>query len=75
VRITQADYRSTISPYNTYLNFGLPPGPIANPGIAAIRAAANPERSEFLYFQAECSGTGYHRFGLTFAEHVANSCS
>jgi UPF0755 protein len=74
-RITQADYRSTISPYNTYLNFGLPPGPIANPGLEAIRAAANPQPSNFLYFQADCSGNGYHRFALTFDEHLANSCS
>lgn len=74
-QITQADYTSTISPYNTYLNFGLPPGPIANPGIEAIRAAANPEETDYLYFQAECNGSGYHRFALNFAEHVANSCS
>ncbi len=75
VQITQADYRNTISPYNTYLNFGLPPGPIANPGIAAIQAAANPQPSDFLYFQADCNGSGYHRFAKTFEEHVANSCS
>jgi UPF0755 protein len=75
VRITQADYGNTISSYNTYLNLGLPPGPIANPSIEAIRAAANPQPSEYLYFQADCSGSGYHRYALTLAEHVANSCS
>ncbi|MFN8448883.1 MAG: endolytic transglycosylase MltG [Anaerolineae bacterium] len=74
-RITQADYTSTDSRYNTYLNLGLPPGPIANPGIEAIRAAANPAASDYLYFQADCSGSGYHRFALTLAEHIANSCS
>lgn len=74
VQITQADYSNTISPYNTYLNFGLPPGPIANPGLEAIRAAANPEPTEFLYFQADCSGSGYHRYARTFEEHLANSC-
>lgn len=74
-QITQADYRNTISPYNTYLNFGLPPGPIANPSLAAIRAAANPEPTSFVYFRAECSGSGYHRFALTFEEHLANGCS
>jgi UPF0755 protein len=74
-QITQADYTNTISPYNTYLNFGLPPGPIANPGISAIRAAANPEISDYIYFRAECDGSGYHRFALTFAEHLANGCS
>jgi peptidoglycan lytic transglycosylase G len=74
-QITQADYRNTISPYNVYLNFGLPPGPIANPGLDAILAAANPTTTDFLYFQADCSGNGYHRFAKTFEEHVANSCS
>ena len=73
-QITRADYSNTISPYNTYLNFGLPPGPIANPGLEAIRAAANPQPTEFLYFQAECNGSGYHRYARTFEEHVANSC-
>lgn len=74
-QITQADYRNTISPYNTYLNFGLPPGPIANPGLAAIVAAANPDIREFVYFRAECDGSGYHRFARTFEEHLANGCS
>ncbi len=74
VQITQFDYTNTISPYNTYLNFGLPPGPIANPGLDAIRAAANPEASDYLYFQADCSGSGYHNFALTFEQHLANSC-
>ncbi|MBI1259822.1 MAG: endolytic transglycosylase MltG [Chloroflexi bacterium] len=74
-QITQADYTNTVSPYNVYLNFGLPPGPIANPGLAAILSAAHPQASDFLYFQADCSGNGYHRFAKTFAEHLANSCS
>lgn len=73
-QITQADYRNVISPYNTYLNSGLPPGPIANPGIAALQAAADPAESEYLYFQAECNGSGFHRFAFTFEEHLANSC-
>ena len=74
-QITQADYTGAVSPYNVYLNFGLPPGPIANPGLAAILSAAHPQASDFLYFQADCSGNGYHRFAKTFAEHLANSCS
>ncbi len=73
-QITQSDYSSTISPYNTYLNSGLPPGPIANPGMDAISAAVHPEASDYLYFQADCSGNGYHRFAKTFDEHLANSC-
>ncbi len=74
-QITQADYTNTVSSYNTYLNPGLPPGPIANPGLDAIKAAANPLPSDYLYFQADCNGSGYHRFAKTFAEHVANDCS
>lgn len=73
-QITQADYTGVISPYNTYLNTGLPPGPIANPGLSAIAAAINPAVSEFLYFRADCSGNGYHRFARTFEEHLANAC-
>ena len=74
-QITQADYTDTISPYNTYLNFGLPPGPIANPGIDAILCGgASRSPRIILYFQADCSGNGYHRFAQTFDEHLANSC-
>jgi UPF0755 protein len=60
------------SPYNTYRNPGLPPGPIASPGLGAIEAAANPADSDVVYFVAapECDGT--HRFAETFEEHLAN---
>ncbi len=70
--ITQADYRTAISPYNTYLNPGLPPGPIANPALPAIRAAIYPEESPYYYFRATCAQDGYHVFAVTFEEHVAN---
>lgn len=73
-QITQADYTATISPYNTYLNTGLPPGPIASPGITAIRAAINPETTPYFYFRARCDGSGYHNFAVTFQEHLANGC-
>jgi UPF0755 protein len=56
------------SPYNTYLNDGLPPGPICNPGLAAIQAAAGPEKTPYLYFVADASGR--HVFSKTFEEHV-----
>jgi len=73
-QITVDDYRGVISPYNTYLNNGLPPGPISNPGLSAIRAALNPATSEYLYFRAKCDGSNYHSFAMTFDEHVANGC-
>jgi UPF0755 protein len=58
------------SPYNTYKNPGLPPGPIANPGKDAIVAVLHPEHSEYMYFVAD--GTGGHVFAKTLEEHNAN---
>ena len=56
------------SPYNTYVVFGLPPGPICNPGRAAIRAALQPDRStKALFFVSR--GNGTHEFTTTFEEH------
>lgn len=62
------------SPYNTYVYAGLPPTPIANPGLEALQAVAFPEVSQYYYFQAICDGSGYHNFAITFEEHIANGC-
>ena len=57
------------SPYNTYRHPGLPPGPICNPGLAALRAALHPAQTDYLYFVAGANGTT--RFSATLAEHNA----
>lgn len=65
-------YRSDLEskhPYNTYQHVGLPPGPIANPGLEALRAAAHPEVTEAIFFVAEPNGTGRHVFSKSLAEH------
>jgi UPF0755 protein len=66
-RIRTAQLRDTENPYSTYAHEGLPPGPICNPGRAAIEAVLAPKKSRFLYFVSRNDGT--HQFSKTVSEH------
>lgn len=70
-RLLKKDLDETDSRYNTYKYPGLPPGPIANPGRAAIQAVLHPEKNDYLYFVAD--GTGGHVFSKTLDEHSSNA--
>lgn len=60
---------SSASPYNTYAHAGLPPGPIANPGIQSLTAALRPSETNYVYFVAKPDGSGSHHFSATLSEH------
>jgi UPF0755 protein len=62
------------SPYNTYVTDGLPPTPISNPGLTALRAVAFPTESSYYYFRARCDNSGYHNFAQTFQEQLQSLC-
>jgi UPF0755 protein len=74
-------YRGTIHksdlesahPYNTYRHAGLPPGPIANPGLASLQAVLRPSETEYLFFVKRPDGSGGHAFAETMAVHEANA--
>jgi UPF0755 protein len=63
------------SPYNTYLNEGLPPGPISNPGFASLQAVLQPAEVDYLFFVALADGSGAHVFSTTYEEHIQNLCA
>jgi UPF0755 protein len=71
--LSQADL-ALDSPYNTYRYEGLPPGPIASPGLEALQAVAQPAQTEYLFFVVDCTAerAGQHVFSRTFEEHLAN---
>ena len=73
-QITVSDYQQVNDPYNTYVNTGLPPGPIANAGLSSIQAVAQPQTTQYLYFRATCSKDGRHNFSVTLAQQEANAC-
>jgi UPF0755 protein len=68
--IHRSDLENT-SPWNTYRHPGLPPGPIANPGLNAIQAAIAPAETSYLYFVAKADGSGGHNFSESRVEHYA----
>ncbi|MEX0887923.1 MAG: endolytic transglycosylase MltG, partial [Patescibacteria group bacterium] len=69
-KLTSADL-ATASPYNTYTRLGLPPAPIANPGIATLSAAASYSRTTPYWYYLHCKD-GKVRYSKTLAEHTAN---
>ena len=62
------------SSYNTYLHPGLPPGPISNPGLSALKAVAFPAQTGYYFFRMACDNSGRHNFSVTFEQHKANAC-
>lgn len=62
--------KKTISPYNTYLNAGLPPGPIANPSLASVKAVINPQETNYWYYLHDPEGLVH--YGRTLEEHNSN---
>lgn len=73
IRRIKGDMLKTDSPYNTYLNAGLPPGPICIPSAASIDAVLKNKKTNYLYFCAKEDFSGRHNFAATSAEHIANA--
>lgn len=71
--LSQSDLQVN-SRYNTYVYPGLPPAPISNPGLAALKAVAYPADTGYFFFRAKCDGSGRHVFSVTYQEHLQNNC-
>lgn len=69
--VTLDEYSQVNSPYNTYLNPGLPPGPIASPGASSIIATLQPEKTDYIFFMG-CGGEGKHLFANNYETHQQN---
>jgi UPF0755 protein len=73
-RVTLAHINnSASSPYNTYKNKGLPPGPICTPSVSSIDAVLKGEKTDYLYFCAKADFSGSHSFAATSEEHFSNA--
>nr|WP_255807593.1 endolytic transglycosylase MltG [Cohnella mopanensis] len=70
-RLLEVDLKVN-SPYNTYLNAGLPPGPIATPSLKSIEAALYPEKTDYFYYVTKKDGTNTHLFAVTYKQHQKN---
>jgi UPF0755 protein len=66
-------HKQIVSPYNTYLNFGLPPGPICTPSIESIEAVLNRKESNYMFFCAREDFSGFHNYAATYTEHKHNA--
>ncbi|MBP7831856.1 MAG: endolytic transglycosylase MltG [Candidatus Pacebacteria bacterium] len=71
--LTTSDIKNDTSPYNTYKNVGLPPGPIGNPGLKSILAALRPTKSNYIFYIHDRNGTPH--YAVTYAQHQANIAS